>query len=69
LFDAIESLSQYHVARDVSSHGMMGLFRMIILLAGPIILNTRMMARDDLKKKTLEFWRFPPSDDGRRLSS
>jgi hypothetical protein len=34
-----------HEVRDVSSHRMIGFFfRMIILVAGPIILSTRMMA-------------------------
>ena len=32
---------------DVNSHRMIGVFRMIILLTGQIILRTRMIGRDD----------------------
>ena len=38
--------------RLVHSHRMIGVFRMIILLTGQIILRTRMIGRDDPKGKT-----------------
>ena len=41
--------------RDVSSHGMIGVSRMIILLAGQIILSTRMIGRDDQTKGKRRF--------------
>ena len=41
--------------RDVPRSRMMGFFRMIILLAVPIIPRLRMMARDDKNKKKRVF--------------
>ena len=68
--DGSKNYMLYHnllfmICRDVSSHGMIGLFRMIILLAGQIILNTRMIGRDDKNKKNVDFWRFLTSEEGR----
>ena len=44
-----------HTLRLGHSHRMIGVFRMIILVAGQIILNTRMIERDDETHKNVDF--------------